>query len=103
MSRLFDRPIVIQKIDEVTEKWSDVYKLHAHINKASGDNEYLGSGAIQGKRTLTFELRYFADLENIAFNMQMYRVVYQGVPYDIKDYDDYMLKHKSVKLLGVSY
>lgn len=103
MSRLFDRPIVIQKIDEITEKWSDVYKLHAHINKASGDNEYLGSGAIQGKRTLTFEVRYFADLEDISFNMQMYRIVYQGVPYDIKDYDDYMLKHKSVKILGVSY
>lgn len=103
MSRLFDRPIVIQKIDEITETWSDVYEVHACINKASGDNEYLGSGAIQGKRNLTFEVRYFADLEDISFNMQMYRVVYQGVPYDIKDYDDYMLKHKSVKLLGVSY
>lgn len=103
MSILFDRPIVIQKINEVTEKWEDAYKLHAHINKASGDNEYLNAGAIQGKRTLTFELRYFSDIEDISFNLQCYRVLYQGVPYNIKDYDDYMLKHKSVKLLGVSY
>ena len=103
MSKLFDRPIVIQKIDEVTELWEDVYKVHANINKAKADNEYLSSGAIQAKKNLTFEVRYFANLEDISLNLQSYRIVYMGVPYDIKDYDDFMLQHKSVKLLGVSY
>lgn len=103
MGRLFDRPIVIQKINEITETWEDAYRLHAHINKASSDNEYLNAGAIQGKKTLTFEIRYFADLEDVSFNLQCYRVLYQGVPFNIKDYDDYKLQHKSVKLLGVSY
>ena len=103
MSRPYDRPITIQKINELTETWDDVFKVHAIINKAKSDDEYLSAGAIQGKKNLTFEVRYFADLEDISFNRQSYRVVYQGVPYDIKDYDEYMLQHKTVKLLGVSY
>lgn len=103
MSRLYDRPISIQKVNELTETWEDVFKVHASINKAKGDDEYLSAGAIQGKRNLIFEIRYFADLEDICLNIQSYRVVYQGVPYDIKDYDDYMLKHKTVKILAVSY
>ena len=103
MSRLYDRPIIIQKIDEITDQWADIYKVHASINKSSNDTEFLNAGAIQGKRKLTFEVRYFKNLEDIALNLQCYRIVFQGVPYDIKDYDDYMLKHNSVKLLGVSY
>lgn len=103
MNKRFDRPIVIQKLDESTEDWSEVFKLHASINKSKSDNEYLNAGAIQGKKTLVFEVRFFKDLEDISFNIQLYRVVYRGVPYNITDYDDFMLTHKTVKLLGVSY
>lgn len=102
MVKLFDRPITIQKINSA-EDWDDVFKVHASINKAKSDNEYLGGGAIQGKRNLIFEVRYFAALEDIACNIQSYRIVYNGVPYDIKDFDDFMLQHKTVKILGVSY
>lgn len=103
MAKLFDRPITIQKINEATEDWEDVFKVHASINKAKSDNEFLSAGAIQGKRSLTFEIRYFAALEEISLNLQCYRILYRDVPYDLKDYDDFMLHHKTVKLLGVSY
>lgn len=103
MSRLYDRPISIQRINEVTEQWEEVFKVHASINKAKSDSEYLSAGAIRGKKTLTFEVRYFAELEDISLNLQCYRILYQGIPYNIEDYDDFMLKHKSVKILGVSY
>ena len=103
MAKLFDRPIAIQKMNELTEDWDDVYKVHASINKAKANSEYLNAGAIQGKVSLVFEVRYFKDLEDISYDMQSYRVVYNGVPYNIIDYDDYMLLHKTVKLLGVSY
>lgn len=103
MAKTYDKPIVIQKIDEKTEKWKDAYRVHAYINKPKADNEYLSAGAIQAKRSLTFEVRYFKQLENISLNTQLYRIVFNGVNYDIKDYDDYQLSHKSVKLLGVSY
>ena len=102
MSKPYDRPIVIQKIDESTEDWIDLYSIHASINKAKSDNEYLDAGAIRGKRSLAFEVRYFKGLEDISYNTQLYRIVYQGIPFDIQDYDDFKLEHKTVKLLGVS-
>lgn len=101
--RVFDKAISIQKINEETELWEDVYKVHADINKAKSDSEYLNAGAIQGKRQMIFEVRYFKALEDISFNTQLYRIVFHGVNFNITDYDDFKNKHKTVKLLGVSY
>ncbi len=103
MGKLFDRPITIQKTSELTEDWDDVYKVHASINKAKANSEYLSAGAVQGKVNLVFEVRFFKNLEAISCDMQSYRVVYNGTPYNIIGYDDYKLLHKTVKLLGVSY
>lgn len=103
MGRVFDKPIKIQRINETSKRWEDVYSLHASINKAKADNEYLSAGAIQAKKNLTFEVRYFSGLEDISLNLQRYRILYRNVPYNITDYDDFKLNHKTVKLLGVSY
>ena len=103
MAKTFDRPIIIQCINEETEQWTNLYSVHASINKAKSDSEYLGSRATQSKASLTFEIRYFADLEDIYINTQSYRILYKNTPYNIVDYDDYQMKHKTVKLLGESY
>lgn len=103
MSRIYDRPIVIQAIDPKTEEWADKFRVHARINKARGNNEYLNAGAVQAKETLTFEVRYFAALEELRRDTQSFRIVYMDQPYNITDYDDYMMNHKTVKLLGASY
>ena len=103
MAKPYDKPITIQKLDQKAKKWDDVFKLHARVNKARADNEYLNAGSTQSKKSLTFEVRYFKDLEAIDLNLQLYRILYRGVPYDVKDYDDFMLKHENVKILGVSY
>ena len=103
MIKVFDRSIQIQKIDELTEDWTTLYTVHASINKAKSDSEYLGSGAVQNKRSLTFEVRYFPELKEISLNTQRYRILYEDIPYNITDYDDFMMKHKTVKLLGESY
>ena len=103
MAKVFDKPITIQRLNSKEKRWEDLNKVHASNNKAKTDNEYLNAGAIRSKKNLTFEVRYFADLEDISLNLQMYRILYRKVPYDIKDYDDFMLQHKTVKLLGVSY
>ena len=103
MSKPFDRPITVEKIDEVTERWEPVFNLHARINKTKSTNEYLNAGAVQGKKNLTFEVRYFKALEAIDDNTQLYRILYQGVPFNVADYDDFKLEHKTVKLPGVSY
>lgn len=99
---LFDKPITIQKIDEDTERWTNLYYLHARVNK-SGGSEYLNAGANQSKSNRVFEVRYFKGLENIDNKRGLYRIVYRGVLYNITDYDDFQEQHKTVKLLGVSY
>lgn len=98
----YDKPIVIQKMND-DETWSDAFRIHANINKSKTDNEYLNSGAIHAKKYLVFTVRYFKELEDISYNLQMYRIMYHGVPWDITDYDDFQLQHKSVQLLGGSY
>ena len=103
MSKVFDQPITIQKLDKSTEEWSDRFDLHARINKTKSDNEYLSAGSVQGKKYLTFELRYFSVLEDISYNTQLYRVMYRGRPFNIVDYDDFMQRHITVKLSGVLY
>ena len=99
---VYDKPIIIQKINEDTEKWEDLYRVHARINKSSG-SESLGAGAIRSKSNLMFEVRYFKDLEAIDDSRGLYRIVYRGRLFNITDYDDYLEQHKTVKLLGVSY
>lgn len=99
---VYDKPIIIQKVDTATREWSDLYKPHARVNKTGG-SEYLNAGANQSKSTRVFEIRYFKDLEDIDENRGIYRIIYRGRTYNITDYDDYLEEHKTVKLLGVSY
>lgn len=99
---IFDKPIIIQKINEDSEKWEDLYNLHARVNKSNG-SEYINAGANQSKSTRVFEVRYFKALEDIDDSRGLYRIVYRGRTYNITDYDDYLEQHKTIKLLGVSY
>ena len=103
MPNPFDTPIKIQKINELTEDWDDLFSVHARINKAKSNSEYLNAGAVQSKASLTFEIRWFSELKKISLDTQSYRILYDGVAYNITDYDDFMIQHKTVKLLGVSY
>lgn len=98
----FDRPITIQKIDEITETWSDLWPLHARVNKTTG-SEFVDAGANQSQSSKTFELRYFTGIQDIDFNRGLYRIVYLGQYFNIVNYDDYMESHQTVKLEAVSY
>lgn len=102
MAKVYHRPISIQRINEATERYEEIFSVHASVNKATDDNEYLRAGAIQAKRKLVFEIRYFPALEEISLNTQSYRVVFNGVSYNVTSYDDYLMKHQTVKLLGES-
>lgn len=99
---IFDKPILIQKQDEETLTWSDYIKLHANVNK-SDQKEDFQAGATQNKRTLRFIVRYCKPLADLADNIQIYRVVYRNVNYNIVDTDDYMEEHKTLTLIGESY
>lgn len=98
----FDKPIIIQKIDDVTEQWSNLWSLHARVNKTTG-SEFVEGGAIQSQATKTFEVRYFQDIEDVDYNRGLYRLIYRDHTFNIVDYDDYMESHQVVKLKAVSY
>ena len=97
-------PITIQRLDQDTEQWTDVYHLHAlRVNKALGASEGFNAGADQYHPSLTFTLAWCKAVENMAYNPQIYRLIYQGRTFNIVDYDDYNERHKLVRLVGVCY
>lgn len=98
----FDKPIIIQQIDEETEEWSDKWNLHARINKTSG-TEYVNAGADISRAIKTFEVRYFQDLADVDYNRGLYRIIYRDHVFNIVDYDDYMERHQTVRIKAESY
>lgn len=98
----YDKAITIQIQDQETEEWADKWKLHARVNKTGG-GQALNAGADQYRATLTFEVRYFKALEELRYNPQPFRVIYRGHSFKLVDYDDYMERHQTVKLVGEAY
>ena len=98
---IFDRPIIIEKQDEDTEEWKEFIKLHANVNRASQKEDFK-AGATQSVRSLKFEVRWCKPLKDIINNTQIYRIKYDGIKYNIVDTDDYMEKHRTLKMIGNS-
>lgn len=101
---VYDKPIMIQVQDQDTEKWRDAFEkpLHAKVNKASSGTA-MSAGADQYRASLTFDLRYVKALEDINYSPQPYRIVYRGRTFKVKDYDDYMEQHRTIRLVGEFY
>lgn len=99
---VFNRPIIIKKLNEDIEAWEDFIELKSRKPNKNKGSEYLSSGAIQSTQELVFEVRYCPPLKNISLNTQSYSIVYEGVFYDIVDYDNYKMENRTVKLLGVA-
>lgn len=99
---VFDKPITLQTQDPNTEEWVDHLHLHARVNKTRGDMAF-SAGSDQYRASLTFEVRYTRALEELAYNVQPFRIVYRGRKFRVTDYDDYMEQHRTVKLVGEFY
>lgn len=98
----YDKPIEIQKVDEATEDWGTVFKLHAQVN-SSKSSEYYQSGSERNQFSLTFTVRYFKDLEPVIQQPQIYRVIYRNMTFNLTGYDDFMESRHEIKLVGESY
>lgn len=96
-------PFTIQVQDETTEEWANLLHLHAlQVNKTGG-GETSNAGAEQFHLRLTFEVRWCKPLEDVIYSPQVHRIVYRGRTYNIKDYDDFMEEHRTVRLVGEAY
>ena len=98
----YDKPIIVQVQDPDTEEWTDSLRLHAEVNKTGGGTSF-NAGADQYRAVLTFKVRYTRKLEDIANGPQLFRIIYRGRTYKVTDYDDYMERHREVKLVGELY
>lgn len=99
---VYDKPITIEVQDPLTEMWEETLRLHARVNKTGGGTA-LNAGADQYRASLTFEVRYCRALEDLAYNPQPFRIVYRGRTFKVTDYDDFMERHQTVKLVGEYY
>lgn len=99
---MYDKPITIQVQDPVTEVWSDLKRLHATVNKTGGGSAF-NAGTDQYNASLTFKVRYAKALEDLAYNTQLYRIIYRGRAFKVVDYDDFMEQHREIKLVGEYY
>lgn len=96
-------PFTIQEMNPDTEEWADKWQLHAlKINK-SGGGQTQSAGADQYTTTLTFEVRHFSGLESMRNSPQLYRILYRKHTFKLVDWDDYMERHQTVKLVGEAY
>ena len=81
-------PILIQKLNLDTEMYEDYYFTHSNINKVGG-KEYTQAGVNISNLTFNFKVRYCSKMEDVIFNTEIYRVVYNNRCYDIKNVDHY--------------
>lgn len=96
-------PFTIQAQDPDTEDWADLLHLHALKVNKTGGGEVFAAGAEQFHPRLTFEVRWSRVLEDVVHSPQVHRISYRGRFYNIKDYDDYMEEHRTVRLVGEAY
>ena len=95
----FNKPIVIQKLDYETEKWSEYYSTHANINKVGG-KEYTNASSNISSSTFHFKVRYCKKLEDLQYNTEIYRVLYDNRFFNIINVDNYGLKNHELTLVG---
>lgn len=99
---VYDKPIVVERKDEETQEWAPVWNLHAAVNYSQG-TEHADGGSQRSVQTLTFKVRWFAGLKDVARNTQLYRIAYDGATFDIQTYDDFMERHREARMQAASY
>lgn len=98
---VYDRPITVQRMRD-DEGWEDAFEAHARVNKTQG-RQAVEAGAMRSYQGLTFRIRWRPECRDIPPQMQRYRVVYDGRTYSVEDTDDYMERHRTFDIEGVSY
>lgn len=95
----YNTPILIQKLDVDTEKWSDYYPTHANVNKASG-REYFNASTNITSGTYNFSVRYCKKLKDIKYDNASYRIIYDNQIFNIKNVDIPKEKNHLMTIVG---
>ncbi len=104
MIRVFDKPILIERQDPDTEQWAPFAKLHAYINPKRSGNEVSNAGAERSTVTMSFEIPYHKDFEDLRFLTQLFRIVYRDRFFNITAVDLYEENTRNnLKITGELY
>ena len=95
----YNKPILIQKLNDDSEKWEDYLKTHAIINKSSG-KEYFNASTNISDSTYNFKVRYCNNIDSLIFNTEIYRIVYKTRCFNIKNVDRYLESVSEVTIVG---
>lgn len=99
----FNSRITIQKSTSVSDvvgnytlEWEDYFSCYATISYGAGGEELVGQTF--EKEVLNFSVRYCQKAS--AVTPINFRILFRGVPYDIKSIDNMGFKKKSLKFRG---
>lgn len=96
---ILNKKILIQKLDNQTDKWSDYFNTHAQINKSSG-KEYFNASTNITSGTFNFKVRYCNALSELQYDTAGYRIVYDNQIFNIVNVDNFMLKNHDLTIVG---
>ena len=96
---VFDKPFELQHYDLTQHIWTSFEHLHSNINKAISIGGQNPSDSAHSSR-YTFRIRYHAALDGVRSEIQHYRIIYGGEPYELTDYDDYNERRTIIKLIA---
>lgn len=94
--------IEIIRIDDDGSKRTHAVARCVDVNRTRS-TEFVESGGEQNAQHVTFRVRWSKRVSEIEYDMPRFRIVYRGVEFDVRGYDDYHYQHRNVDLVGVSY
>ena len=76
-------------------EWIEYFSCHAYVNNLSG-SEYYEAAKTNTQNEVYFIVRYCSELKDI--DCEHYRIIFEGVPYNISFVDNVMYENKTLKL-----
>lgn len=96
---VLNKIVNFQKIVDNSNDYIDYYKCHANVKKSSG-KETLVTGVITSKNKLNFIVRNCKELKSLPFDTQAYRIIYNGITFNIIDADDFQESNTFISIVA---
>ena len=94
------RHTITIQVMSADELWADLLTCQAQVNGLSG-SEYWAASAEQAQNNVDFTVRYTPLLSGLL--PQTTRILFRGLPYDVRSIDNFMYQDRSMKLRAVMH
>ena len=94
------RHTITIQVMNTAELWADLLTCQAQVNGLSG-SEYWAASAEHAQTTVDFLVRYTPLFSGLL--PQTTRILFRGLPYDVRSIDNFMYQDRSLKLRAVMH